>query len=251
MGCNHCDLNHAELAYDKCGKEHGSFDQLWTSGTPAGCLTCQFGAVKPIASSKDCTKVAELDEEECDAKQGITAAGMSADFRQFAVPHQQSNMRGVLPAHDQLCAPCPSTTTGLLQRKPLHRRCLTNPLTKQRREVKVLLQNHARMHTRRSYKTDISITCAAATGKSVFRAATRCAASFSARELVSQTLLIYTAVEQLVLQPIKRIEGHVKLPGSKSLSNRILLLAALSDGVTEVQNLLVSDCYVQSSEKSW
>ena len=77
------------------------------------------------------------------------------------------------------------------------------------------------------------------------------AASVNARELVSQTLLTCTAVEQLVLQPIKRIEGHVKLPGSKSLSNRILLLAALSDGVTEVQNLLVSDCYVQSSEKSW
>lgn len=48
------------------------------------------------------------------------------------------------------------------------------------------------------------------------------------------------AVEQLVLQPIRKIEGHVKLPGSKSLSNRILLLAALSDGTTEVQNLLVS-----------
>lgn len=48
------------------------------------------------------------------------------------------------------------------------------------------------------------------------------------------------ALEQLVLQPIKKIEGHVKLPGSKSLSNRILLLAALSEGTTEVQNLLVS-----------
>ena len=48
------------------------------------------------------------------------------------------------------------------------------------------------------------------------------------------------AVEQLVLHPIKKIEGHVKLPGSKSLSNRILLLAALSEGTTEVQNLLVS-----------
>lgn len=46
-------------------------------------------------------------------------------------------------------------------------------------------------------------------------------------------------VEQLTLQPIKRIEGLVKLPGSKSLSNRILLLAALSEGTTEVQNLLV------------
>ena len=50
---------------------------------------------------------------------------------------------------------------------------------------------------------------------------------------------MFAGIEQLNLQPIKRIEGHVKLPGSKSLSNRILLLAALSEGTTEVQNLLV------------
>ena len=35
--------------------------------------------------------------------------------------------------------------------------------------------------------------------------------------------------------------GTVRLPGSKSLSNRILLLAALSDGETEVRDLLESD----------
>ena len=46
-------------------------------------------------------------------------------------------------------------------------------------------------------------------------------------------------MEQLTLQPIKRIEGHVQLPGSKSLSNRVLLLAALSEGTTLVKNLLV------------
>ena len=46
-------------------------------------------------------------------------------------------------------------------------------------------------------------------------------------------------MEQLTLQPIKRIEGHVQLPGSKSLSNRVLLLAALSEGTTLVRNLLV------------
>lgn len=34
---------------------------------------------------------------------------------------------------------------------------------------------------------------------------------------------------EIVLQPIKEISGTVKLPGSKSLSNRILLLAALSE----------------------
>ena len=46
-------------------------------------------------------------------------------------------------------------------------------------------------------------------------------------------------LDQLTLQPIKSIEGHVQLPGSKSLSNRVLLLAALSEGTTLVKNLLV------------
>ena len=35
------------------------------------------------------------------------------------------------------------------------------------------------------------------------------------------------------------MSGTVKLPGSKSLSNRILLLAALAEGTTLVRNLLV------------
>ena len=48
------------------------------------------------------------------------------------------------------------------------------------------------------------------------------------------------AVHQLTVQPVKVIEGHVKLPGSKSLSNRILLLAALAEGTTTVENILVS-----------
>ncbi|XP_030535398.1 3-phosphoshikimate 1-carboxyvinyltransferase 2 [Rhodamnia argentea] len=48
-------------------------------------------------------------------------------------------------------------------------------------------------------------------------------------------------VPEIVLQPIKEISGTVKLPGSKSLSNRILLLAALSEGTTVVDNLLNSD----------
>ncbi|KAK5775995.1 3-phosphoshikimate 1-carboxyvinyltransferase, chloroplastic [Gossypium arboreum] len=46
---------------------------------------------------------------------------------------------------------------------------------------------------------------------------------------------------EIVLQPINEISGTVKLPGSKSLSNRILLLAALSEGTTVVENLLNSD----------
>jgi len=34
---------------------------------------------------------------------------------------------------------------------------------------------------------------------------------------------------EIVLEPIKEISGAITLPGSKSLSNRILLLAALSE----------------------
>lgn len=50
----------------------------------------------------------------------------------------------------------------------------------------------------------------------------------------------HAAVEELTIQPVRVIEGHVKLPGSKSLSNRILLLAALAEGTTTVENILVS-----------
>jgi len=45
----------------------------------------------------------------------------------------------------------------------------------------------------------------------------------------------------LTLKPIKKINGNVNLPGSKSLSNRALLLAALAEGTTKITNLLESD----------
>ena len=48
-------------------------------------------------------------------------------------------------------------------------------------------------------------------------------------------------MEQLTLNPIGKINGEVFLPGSKSLSNRALLIAALASGVTKITNLLVSD----------
>ena len=48
-------------------------------------------------------------------------------------------------------------------------------------------------------------------------------------------------MEKLLLKPIKRIDGQLNLPGSKSLSNRILLLSSLATGTTDVQNLLDSD----------
>ena len=47
--------------------------------------------------------------------------------------------------------------------------------------------------------------------------------------------------ETYTVNPIESLDGTVTLPGSKSLSNRCLLLAALSDGDTKVDNLLESD----------
>ena len=45
----------------------------------------------------------------------------------------------------------------------------------------------------------------------------------------------------LDLPAVTSVSGVVRLPGSKSISNRILLLAALSEGDTEVHDLLASD----------
>ncbi|MGL9736475.1 MAG: 3-phosphoshikimate 1-carboxyvinyltransferase [Symbiopectobacterium sp.] len=47
--------------------------------------------------------------------------------------------------------------------------------------------------------------------------------------------------ESLTLQPISLIDGMINLPGSKSVSNRALLLAALATGTTRLKNLLDSD----------
>ncbi|EKK5416684.1 3-phosphoshikimate 1-carboxyvinyltransferase [Enterobacter hormaechei] len=48
-------------------------------------------------------------------------------------------------------------------------------------------------------------------------------------------------MESLTLQPIARVDGTINLPGSKSVSNRALLLAALANGTTVLSNLLDSD----------
>ncbi|MEO6277728.1 bifunctional 3-phosphoshikimate 1-carboxyvinyltransferase/cytidylate kinase [Roseateles sp.] len=45
----------------------------------------------------------------------------------------------------------------------------------------------------------------------------------------------------LDLPPLRGAAGTVRLPGSKSISNRVLLLAALSEGKTFVRDLLASD----------
>ena len=43
------------------------------------------------------------------------------------------------------------------------------------------------------------------------------------------------------LPPLLSARGTIKLPGSKSISNRILLLSALAEGSTEIRDVLVSD----------
>ncbi|HSN20303.1 MAG TPA: 3-phosphoshikimate 1-carboxyvinyltransferase [Usitatibacter sp.] len=45
----------------------------------------------------------------------------------------------------------------------------------------------------------------------------------------------------LDLAPVRRAAGELRLPGSKSISNRTLLLAALASGATELSELLDSD----------
>ena len=45
----------------------------------------------------------------------------------------------------------------------------------------------------------------------------------------------------LDLHTVKEVQGVVRLPGSKSISNRILLLAALASGATHVRDILIAD----------
>ena len=48
-------------------------------------------------------------------------------------------------------------------------------------------------------------------------------------------------MKQITLEPVKSVQGEITLPGSKSLSNRALLLGALAEGETRLINLLQSD----------
>ncbi|MHB0927114.1 MAG: bifunctional 3-phosphoshikimate 1-carboxyvinyltransferase/cytidylate kinase [Gallionellaceae bacterium] len=50
-----------------------------------------------------------------------------------------------------------------------------------------------------------------------------------------------TSENYLDLPPLLTARGTITLPGSKSISNRVLLLAALSSGATEVRDVLLSD----------
>jgi 3-phosphoshikimate 1-carboxyvinyltransferase len=47
--------------------------------------------------------------------------------------------------------------------------------------------------------------------------------------------------QHIDLEPVMQVGGTVRLPGSKSISNRTLLLAALAEGTTTIHDLLASD----------
>jgi 3-phosphoshikimate 1-carboxyvinyltransferase len=55
-------------------------------------------------------------------------------------------------------------------------------------------------------------------------------------------------VTALDLGPLSRAAGTVRLPGSKSISNRVLLLAALAPGATEVRGLLDAELRAKQAE---
>ena len=57
----------------------------------------------------------------------------------------------------------------------------------------------------------------------------------------SRTALSVFPIPFLDLPPLAAVAGTVQLPGSKSISNRVLLLAGLAEGSTLVRDLLVSD----------
>jgi 3-phosphoshikimate 1-carboxyvinyltransferase len=48
-------------------------------------------------------------------------------------------------------------------------------------------------------------------------------------------------MKYLDLNPVERISGTLRLPGSKSISNRVLLLSALAKGKTQVRGVLDAD----------
>lgn len=48
---------------------------------------------------------------------------------------------------------------------------------------------------------------------------------------------------QLIINPVKRLSGEITVPGDKSISHRAVMLGALAQGTTEVENFLMGeDC---------
>ena len=47
--------------------------------------------------------------------------------------------------------------------------------------------------------------------------------------------------KSILIRPAQSAQGEVQLPGSKSISNRVLLLSALAKGTTTLRGLLEAD----------
>jgi 3-phosphoshikimate 1-carboxyvinyltransferase len=58
---------------------------------------------------------------------------------------------------------------------------------------------------------------------------------------IEKTVILINQMQTLNLEPVHRAAGEITLPGSKSISNRTLLLAALATGITDIHALLASD----------
>ena len=59
-------------------------------------------------------------------------------------------------------------------------------------------------------------------------------------------------MEHLDVGPLKTARGTIKLPGSKSISNRVLLLAALAQGETVVEfDLAYTNLNEKRIERAW
>jgi len=59
--------------------------------------------------------------------------------------------------------------------------------------------------------------------------------------MTKETKPLRTWPQVLTVEPIARAQGEIRLPGSKSMSNRALLLAALAEGSTQLSGLLDAD----------
>lgn len=58
---------------------------------------------------------------------------------------------------------------------------------------------------------------------------------------VADELLMRAISRAVEVVPTKPLGGVIRVPGSKSISNRVLLLAAMGEGVCKISGLLHSD----------
>jgi len=48
---------------------------------------------------------------------------------------------------------------------------------------------------------------------------------------------------QATIQPARRLHGHIRVPGDKSISHRALMFGSLADGISQIDGFLPSgDC---------